>query len=211
MSIDAYKSNAFGTSSNTSTPGFGGQGKPGTTTKPHNAPQGDAKPPQPTTAANDASSDSGQEASEVKKSATKPRRRNRTPQRTTLKIANEVIEVVRDVEAADDATRKLAATLFSIDNDIDAIAAAVATVDKDTVGVVSALIELRDTTDPLDRMVMVATWDAKKTTTPAWRFLHALDLVSRQMPGNDTKTAAEFVRVLDELPEELDLLQDLLS
>ncbi|GAA2031227.1 hypothetical protein GCM10009720_09360 [Yaniella flava] len=208
MSNDTRKSNAFGNQSTTPKPNFGGQPNTGAPTpqKPgtvHN----DAKPAPD----NAASPSQSAEKTPAKKQASKPRRRTRTPQRTTLKIANEVIEVVRDVEAADSATRKLAATLFTLDNEVDAIAAAIATVDKDTVGVVSSLIELRDTEDALDRMVLVSTWDAKKTTTPAWRFLHALDLVSRQTPGNDTKTAAEFVRVLDDLPEELDLLLDLLN
>lgn len=208
MSTDTRKSNAFGNQSTTPKPNFGGQQNTGTPTpqKPATV-QNDAKP------ATDNATSTSQSAEETpaKKQASKPRRRARTPQRTTLKIANEVIEVVRDVEAADSATRKLAATLFTLENEVDVIAAAIATVDKDTVGVVSSLIELRDTEDALDRMVLVSTWDAKKTTTPAWRFLHALDLVSRQTPGNDTKTAAEFVRVLDDLPQELDQLLDLLN
>lgn len=209
MSIDAFKPKAFGTESTSPTPGFGGQSKPAAPSpKGHQSSRNDARPSAENMQSTAKQADKPKAA---KKPATKPRRRTRAPQRTTLKIANEVIEVVRDVEGADDATRKLAAHLFNIDNDIDAISAAIATVDKDTVGVVSSLIELRDTADPLDRMVMVSTWDAKKTTTPAWRFLHALDLVSRQMPGNDTKTAAEFVRILDELPEELDLLLVLLN
>lgn len=202
MSIDATRTATFGSQQQAPKPA--GPNAPTQNSTPKPKPDISQQPQQATGEA--------AKASEAKKpAAKKPRRRSRTPQRTTPKIANEVIQVVRDVEAADEPTRKLAATLFNIDNDIDTIAAAVATVDKDTVGVVSALIELRDQDDPVERMIAVSTWDDKKTTNPAWRFLHALDLVSRQMPGNDTKTAAEFTRVLDELPEELDLLEELLS
>lgn len=140
----------------------------------------------------------------------KPKRAART-QRITMRMATEVIQVVRNVESADQATRSLAAKLFNIAPEVDELAAAIATADKSTVGVVSSLTDLRDTEDPLDRMVAISNWDAKTTTTPAWRFLHALGLVSRQMPGNDTKAAAEFVKVLDELPPEIDDLLDLLS
>lgn len=202
MSIDANRTATIGSQHQTP--------KPGDTNTPaqHSTPA--PKPTntgQPQQTAENTTKTSGS----TKPAAKKPRRRSRAPQRATPKIANEVIQVVRDVESAEEPTRKLAATLFNIDNDIDTLAASIATVDKDTVGVVTALIELRDQDDPVERMIAVSTWDDKKTTNPAWRFLHALDLVSRQMPGNDTKTAAEFTRVLDELPEELDKLEELLS
>lgn len=144
-----------------------------------------------------------------------PKRRataaRRNAQRTTPKVAQEVIRVVRSVEDADDDTRILAATLFNIEPEVDDIAVAIATADKDIVGVVSSLIDLRDTEETLDAMVKISSWDAKKTTAPAWRFLHALDLVSRQMPRNDTETAAEFVKVLSDIPAEIDNLLELLS
>jgi len=156
----------------------------------------------------------GQDKTTAKKPADKPKTRTKRPARTqriTMRIATEVIQVVRNVESADQATRSLAAKLFNIAPEVDDLAAAIATADKTTVGVVSSLIELRNTEDPLDRMVAIANWDTKTTTTPAWRFLHAMDLVSRQMPGNDTKAAAEFVKVLDKLPPEIDDVLDLLN
>ena len=155
-----------------------------------------------------------QDKTAAKKPADKPKTRSKRPARTqriTMRVATEVIQVVRNVESADQATRSLAAKLFNIAPEVDELAAAIATADKSTVGVVSSLIGLRNTQDPLDRMVAIANWDTKTTTTPAWRFLHAVDLVSRQMPGNDTKAAAEFVKVLDELPPEIDDVLDLLN
>src|SRR5699024_6148039 len=98
MSIDAFKSKAFGTESTSPMPGFGGQSKPAAPSpKGHQSSRKDARPSDVNTHSTTKQAD---KPKATKKPAAKPRRRTRAPQRTTLKIANEVIEVVRDVEGA---------------------------------------------------------------------------------------------------------------
>lgn len=155
--------------------------------------------------------DPGQDSEADASKASSGRRRARTS-KVTRKQVQSILDTRAQVEASSDEVREITAAALGADepSDIEALTVSVVISDKSANRALESLIRLASTDEQLERVVDVSSW-SKTTRTTAWKLLHELSLVARQQPSNEAKAAAAIAKAVDDLPDVLTEVSDLIG